>query len=122
MKQKSKYGYLWVTLALFIICLAGQWVCGWYEYVQEQKEHSQPVEVKDYAAEMGRGTLENWQSEFLQLCWQVAGLSFLYYIGSPQSKEGDDRKEEILNSILRAVRPEEAEQILKDLEKKFPKT
>jgi hypothetical protein len=70
---------------------------------------------------MGRGTFENWQSEFLQLCWQVAGLSFLYYVGSPKSKEGDDRKEEILNAILKAVRPEDAEKIIKNLEKQFPK-
>lgn len=39
-----------------------------------------------------RDTMENWQSEFLQLIWQVAGLSILWYVGSPQSKEGDERK------------------------------
>lgn len=40
---------------------------------------------------MSRDTLENWQSEFLQLVWQVAGLTYLLYVGSPQSKEEDDR-------------------------------
>ena len=40
-----------------------------------------------------RDIMENWQSEFLQLIWQVAaaGLSILWYVGSPQSKEGDER-------------------------------
>ena len=38
--------------------------------------------------------MENWQSEFLQLMWQVAGLSFLLYVGSPQSKESSERIEE----------------------------
>jgi hypothetical protein len=38
--------------------------------------------------------MENWQSEFLQLIWQVAGLSFLWYVGSPQSREEHDRQEE----------------------------
>ena len=33
-----------------------------------------------------RDTLENWQSEFLQLIWQVVALTYLWYIGSPQSK------------------------------------
>jgi UV DNA damage repair endonuclease len=45
---------------------------------------------------MVRDNAENWQSEFLQLIWQVAGLAFPLYISSPQSKEGDDRKEEKL--------------------------
>jgi hypothetical protein len=37
---------------------------------------------------MMRDTLENWQSEFLQLIWQVAGLAILLHVGSPQSKRG----------------------------------
>src|SRR5262245_15164458 len=80
--RKAKYGFLWVTLTLFIISLIGQWVAGWFEYAHEQEAHNQPVEAKDYAIQLTRGTLENWQSEFLQLIWQVAGLSFLWYIGS----------------------------------------
>lgn len=54
---------------------------------------------------MMRDTLENWQSEFLQLLWQVAGLAFLLHVGSPQSKEGDDRMEAKLDAILLAVDP-----------------
>ena len=58
---------------------------------------------------MMRDTLENWQSEFLQLIWQVGGLAFLLYVGSPQSKEGDDRVEAKIDEILRRVAPSEAE-------------
>lgn len=50
------------------------------------------------------GTFENWQSEFLQLMWQVDGLAFSH-VGSPQSKEVDDRKEAKLDAILRKVDP-----------------
>jgi hypothetical protein len=82
--------------------------------------HAQPVRFSDYAIEMGRDTLENWQSEFLQLLWQVAGLSFLLHIGSPQSKEGDERKEEKLDQILRRVNPERANEIIADLDRKYP--
>ena len=39
----------------------------------------------------------------IQLIWQVAGLAFLFHVGSPQSKEGDDRMEAKLDAILRAV-------------------
>src|SRR5688500_6192484 len=122
MKRKSKFGYLWITLALFLISIVGQWAAGWFEYKKEQEEHQQPVETKDYVIEMTRGTLENWQSEFLQLIWQVAGLSFLWFVGSPQSKEGDDRKEEKLNEILRKLDPQNAERLLKDLEMRYLKS
>lgn len=71
--------------------------------MNEQAEHSAPVEVSDYAFRMSRDTLENWQSEFLQLIWQVPGLAVLLYVGSPQSKEGDERKEAKLDAILQAV-------------------
>jgi len=118
---KRKYGFLWVTLILFLVSLTGQWVAGWFEYKEKQEEHQQPIEFKGYAIELTRGTLENWQSEFLQLIWQVAGLSFLWYIGSPQSKEGDDRKEEKLDAILRALDPEKANALLQSLDKKYPR-
>jgi hypothetical protein len=118
---KRKYGFLWVTLILFLISFIGQWVAGWFEYKEKQEDHQQPIEFKGYAIELTRGTLENWQSEFLQLIWQVAGLSFLWYIGSPQSKEGDDRKEEKLDAILRALDPQKANELLQRLDKKYPR-
>jgi hypothetical protein len=65
--------------------------------------------------------MENWQSEFLQLIWQVAGLSFLWYVGSPQSKEGNDRQEEKLDLIIRKIDPSNAKKLLEELEKKYPK-
>jgi hypothetical protein len=113
-----KYSYAWITLAFFVISLIGHWIFGWYAYVSDQQSHHQPVQVNDYLVEMMRGTLENWQSEFLQLLWQVGGLSLFLYYGSPQSKEGDDRKEEKIDAILRKVAPDEADDIIRRLAKK----
>ena len=96
-----KYGYVWITGLLFLLSLTGHWYFAWNSFVDEQKAHNQPIKVEEYVNEVGRDTLENWQSEFLQLIWQVAGLSFLFFVGSPQSKEGDDRKEEKLDLILK---------------------
>jgi hypothetical protein len=124
MKNKSiwvKYSYLWVTLILFLGSLIGHWIFAWYAYKDEQFAHNEPIETSQYVIETSRDTLENWQSEFLQLIWQVAGLAFLFYIGSPQSKEGDDRKEEKLDKILEAVNPKGSEKILKDLDSKYPR-
>ena len=95
--------YAWVTLALYLITLSGHWIFDWFAYVQEQPQHGQAVEVGGYTIQMLRDTLENWQSEFLQLIWQVAGLTFLLHVGSPQSKEGDDRMEAKIDPILLAV-------------------
>jgi hypothetical protein len=124
MKDKSiftKYGFLWVTLILFLGSAIGHWAFAWQSYVQEQAEHNQEVVVSDYLNETMRDTLENWQSEFLQLMWQVAGLAFLFYLGSPQSKEGDDRKEEKLDEILRALNKKEGEKKIKELDEKYPR-
>jgi hypothetical protein len=123
MKHSSvwkKYGYAWVTLILFLGSLIGHWIFAWYAFVDEQRAHNEPIEAKTYLVEVTRDTLENWQSEFLQLIWQVAGLAYLFYLGSPQSKEGDDRKEEKLDKILAAVDPKNAEKIIKELDEKYP--
>src|SRR5690606_20600351 len=103
------YSYGWITLGFFIISLVGHWLFGWFAYVDEQQAHQQPVEVGRYAVEMMRDTLENWQSEFLQLLWQVGGLALLLYVGSPQSKEGDDRQEAKLDAILKRVGGDDAD-------------
>jgi hypothetical protein len=113
-----KYGFFWVTLFLFLFSLVGHWIFGWYAFVNEELAHGQTPEVGPYTIEMLRDTLENWQSEFLQLIWQVAGLAYLFYLGSPQSKEGDERKEEKLDLILKAV-TKDGEEEIKKLDKKY---
>ncbi|HYI06301.1 MAG TPA: DUF6766 family protein, partial [Reyranella sp.] len=67
------YAFAWITLGLFVFSLVGQWL--WFAYVDEQTAHGQPIEVGDYTIQMRRDTLENWQSEFLQLLCQVGGLA-----------------------------------------------
>ena len=54
-------------------------------------------------------TFYNWQSEFLQLMWHVAGLTLLRYVGSPQSKEEEKRNDEMLQWIIKKVDPENAQ-------------
>jgi hypothetical protein len=68
-----------------------------------------------------RDTMENWQSEFLQLIWQVAGLSVLWYIGSSQSKEGDDRLEEKIDLLIQRLDSETGKQLIQELDKKYPR-
>ena len=115
----SRYGFAWVTLALFLITLTGHWIFGWFAYVREQEAHGQSIELAGYAMQMMRDTLENWQSEFLQLIWQVAGLALLLHVGSPQSKEGDDRMEAKIDAILLAVEPKKGDCLLEEIDDEY---
>lgn len=122
MKRRSiwtRYGFAWVTAALFIITLTGHWIFGWFAYASEQLVHQRPVEIGDYTVQMMRDTFENWQSEFLQLLWQVAGLAILLHVGSPQSKEGDDRMEAKIDAILLAVEPSKGDKLLRDIDDEY---
>lgn len=102
----KRYGFAWVTLAFFLVSFALHWTFGWYAFVNDQRERGQSPDAGQYAIEMARDTFENWQSEFLQLIWQVAGLALLLHVGSPQSKEGDDRMEAKLDALLEMAGPE----------------
>src|SRR5215213_3623759 len=86
-----KYAYGWITLGFFLGSLLLHWYFGWRSFIDEAQSHGQAPEVASYTNEMLRDTFENWQSEFLQLLWQVLGLAYFLYIGSPSSKENDDR-------------------------------
>jgi hypothetical protein len=115
----KRYGYAWVTAGFFVISLAGHWLFGWFAFANEQQEHHQPVRASEYVVQMTRDTLENWQSEFLQLLWQVGGLALLLYVGSPQSKEGDDRMEAKLDEILRRIDPANGEQAIRRIDEDY---
>lgn len=113
------YSYAWITLAFFVFSLVGHWLFGWFAFVQEQAEHGQPIELSGYLVEMLRDTFENWQSEFLQLLWQVGGLAFFLFLGSPQSKEGSDRVEAKIDVILRKVDPMDGEGVIRELDERY---
>jgi hypothetical protein len=121
MSNWKKKEYLWVTLALFIISITLHWIFGWKAFENDQVAHHQPIIFSEYFIEMMRDTMENWQSEFLQLIWQVAGLAFLLYVGSPQSKESEERIEEKLDFVIEKLDPENYKKLLKDWEEKYPK-
>ena len=97
----KKYGYAWVTLGFFLVSLGLHWWFGWTSFVDEATAHGQTPQSSEYLSEMLRDTFENWQSEFLQLLWQVVGLAYFLYIGSPSSKENDDRLEAKVDELIK---------------------
>lgn len=118
--KTRKRGYLWVTLAFFVMSLAIYWAFAWFAYSEEQIAHNQAIELSGFFNQTMRDTMENWQSEFLQLMWQVGGLAFLLYVGSPQSKESEQRLERKIDTILQRVEPEKAQEIIEQLKKEYP--
>jgi len=65
--------------------------------------------------------MENWQSEFLQLSWQIGGLMILFAVASPQDRIGEERKEKILEKLLEVeMSKEDYHQFIKNLKEKYP--
>ncbi len=114
-----RFAYGWITLAFFLVSIGLHWLFGWYAFVEESTQHGQQPELASYLTEMGRDTFENWQSEFLQLLWQVVGLAYFLYVGSPASKENDDRMEAKIDALLRINGGEAADSLIKRLDEHF---
>jgi cbb3-type cytochrome oxidase subunit 3 len=114
-----RYAYAWLTILFFAVSLGLHWLFGWYAYANEAAEHAQTPQVSDYLVIMGRDTFENWQSEFLQLLWQVVGLAYFLYVGSPSSKENDDRMEAKIDALIRLQAGEKGEALLAAIDREF---
>jgi hypothetical protein len=82
--------------ALFIVTLAGQILAGWQHHNNERADHdTPPIELRDYlrSGEALSVTMENWESEFLQLFVYVVFTIFLFQRGSSESKDPDNPSE-----------------------------
>ena len=82
--------------ALFLLMLAGQAVAGFLETNHEGREHGRPeITFTTYlgSSEMLEATMENWESEFLQMAVYVMITVVLFQKGSAESKDPDAREE-----------------------------
>ena len=88
-----------ILCILFFVSWGGQAVSQWREFVQDQREHNQPAEAGEFFVDFGASTLENWQSEFLQLFSFVVLAAAFIHRGSSESRDSDDRMEQMLKEI-----------------------
>jgi F0F1-type ATP synthase membrane subunit a len=51
----------------------------------------------------------------------VVALTYLWYIGSPQPKEEEERNHEMLEWIMKNIDRQIAEMFMQELEQKYPK-
>ena len=115
----GKYSYAWITLAFFLVSLVLHWHFGWQAFQDEAREHGQVAEFSQFVTEASRDTFENWQSEFLQLLWQVVGLAYFLYLGSPSSKENDDRLEAKIDELLRLQGGDRGDALIEQIDRDF---
>jgi hypothetical protein len=94
------YGLSITLFALFLLFWAGQTYAGYVEYVQGDT-------VSYFWVWMG-DTLENWESELLQLGLMVVLTTYLIHKDSPQSRDGSDKMQQTLDRIERKL--DEAQQ------------
>jgi Na+/H+ antiporter NhaD/arsenite permease-like protein len=83
--------------AFFITLLFGQFLVGHQQYNNEQQEHGQPTATYLEYLEGNHfleATMENWESEFLQMFFFIVLTVFLYQKGSAESKH-PDKKEDV---------------------------
>jgi hypothetical protein len=95
-----------VLFTLFVVCWIGQALVGWVEFAAEQQSHGQTAELfgtQGYVWTWAHATLENWQSEFLQLLTFVVLTSFLIHRGSHESKDSQDEMQRSLDRIERRL-------------------
>lgn len=80
----------------FFAFLVGQFFVGHQHYNNEQQEHGQPTAT--YLEYVGgnhflEATMENWESEFLQMFFFIVLTVFLYQKGSAESKDPNKDEE-----------------------------
>lgn len=95
----GNYGLSIVLALLFLVSWVGQAVSQWKEFESQQRAHGELAEVGEFGWEFAASTMENWQSEFLQLLAFAVLTSFLYHKGSAESKDSDEEIQAALERI-----------------------
>ena len=121
MREVKKRGYLYVTIVFFAVSWLIHGITAFNQFVEEQNQHGQPISMNIFWNEFIRQTTENWQSEFLQLSWQIGGLMILLAVASPHARLGDQRKEKIFEKLLEiGMDKKKYYQFMKSLEEENP--
>jgi hypothetical protein len=71
MSHFRRWGAVYVLLLLFAGSWAGQFVSQLSEFRSDQAMHHQPFQQSEFLVQFMASTLENWQSEWLQLIFQA---------------------------------------------------
>src|SRR5688572_13625560 len=90
--RENGLSIVWLGL-FFLTFMIGQTIFGQMEYNEDRREHDHAeVTLVEYVTtpHFVEATMENWESEFLQMFLFVALTAFLYQKGSAESKKLDE--------------------------------
>ena len=99
LKLWKNFGLSLSFCALFFITWIAHGIAQWQHYTDEQRDHNEPVEITDFLSNFSMSTLENWQSEFLQLFSFTILAAVFIHKGSAESKDSTDRMEAAIKRI-----------------------
>lgn len=102
-KVWANFGLSISLLVLFFVSWVAQALAQWDAFRSEQRTHGEEADLGGYVVEFAQATLENWQSEFLQLFSFVVLAALFIHRGSGESKDSDDRMEQMLRDIKRKL-------------------
>ena len=97
------FGLSLAFCGLFFLTWLAQGIAEWGSYRAEQRDHGADATLSGYVVEFGQSTLENWQSEFLQLFSFVVLSALLIHRDSAESKDSDERMEEKIDKIAKRL-------------------
>jgi hypothetical protein len=104
--ERSRGGSIWrefglsiALLTLFLVSWVAHGVTEWQVFTDEQRAHGEEPAAGDFMSEFAQSTLENWQSEFLQLFAFVTLAALFIHKGSAESKDGEERLEAAVHRI-----------------------
>jgi hypothetical protein len=89
-------------LTLFLVSWVSQLFVEWRVFADEQRDHGADPRFwsADFWETFWQSTLENWQSEFLQIATFAIAAAYLVYKGSSESPDSSERMEAKLDALL----------------------
>jgi len=107
----KKFSWLWknYNLSIVLICLfLATWTAQFFvqmkKITNDALERGKTFQWDQFWPEFWTSTLENWQSEFLQLMTFVILTSFLIHKHSAESKDSEERLEKKIDEILKLLK------------------
>jgi purine-cytosine permease-like protein len=95
----ANFGLSVVLCILFFATWGAHAVAQWQDYADDQHQHGEQADAGGFLVAFGESTLENWQSEFLQLFSFVVLAAMYVHRDSAESRDSEDRMEALLERI-----------------------
>jgi hypothetical protein len=94
-----EFGLGLILMILFLITWAAHAITEWQVFTDEQLAQGLSPKIGDFVSEFAQSTLENWQSEFLQLFSFVVLAALYIHKTSAESKDSEENIEASLRRI-----------------------